>query len=403
MAVTFAWLLPGARAVSQEEQALINRDSVLTTAGLIRDINPFGRLRAQNNETGRYEVQGIPGASSIRAHFAIVGNKPTAKFELTVKNPARPEEVWWSYEVGSDSPRTFWSDAVPGSSGLVTLQLKSGQVSEGPLLIKVDKVSSVLVPWEGKTLIHNKLKVINDPSLASIPNLKAVSRAVARLMIPGDDGITRFCTGFLVSPGLVMTNRHCVLSGSEASKAKAHFDFEQDIAPPKLQNGLKFSEVVLTSCDLDFVLLRLKQPFACQAADCTAAGDRAPLTLEPAASPAAAAMVVIQHPQARALRVSVDGCRLTRPGMIGNSSALTDFGHTCDTEDSSSGSPVLLLGGGNRVGKVVGLHHLPFRTDDPSSPTPEAVNRAVMVSKIVDYIKLHNPSLCTELKLSCAP
>lgn len=403
--LTSLCLLPAARVAAQDEQALINRDSVLTTAGAVNPINPFGRLRAHKDETGRYQVRGIPGSSSIRAHFEIVGNKPTAQFELTIVNPARQEEIWWAYEVGPESPRTFWSEPIPGDTGVILLKLKSDQASQSPLLIKVNKASSVQVPWEGKTLTHNKLKVINDAALAAFPNLKAASRAVARLTIPGDDGITRYCTGFLISPGLVMTNRHCVLSGSEARGAKAHFDYEQDLAPPKLENGLKFSEIVLSSCDLDFILLRLKQPFTCQAADCSGAADRAPLALEPsaAAGTSSAAMVVIQHPQARALRVSVEGCQLTKAGMIGNSSQLTDFGHSCDTEDSSSGSPVLLLGSGNRVGKVVGLHHMPFRTDDVASLTPIAVNRAVMISKIVEYIKIHKPLLCSELKLSCVP
>jgi V8-like Glu-specific endopeptidase len=83
---------------------------------------------------------------------------------------------------------------------------------------------------------------------------------------------------------------------------------------------------------------------------------------------------------------------------MGNSSTDTDFGHSCDTDNSSSGSPVQIFGSNpSENGKVIGIHHLGFRTDTVQAAGPELINRAVRMELIIDYIRRTKPNLLQEL------
>jgi hypothetical protein len=86
------------------------------------------------------------------------------------------------------------------------------------------------------------------------------------------------------------------------------------------------------------------------------------------------ALYLPQHPQGALKKVSVIGCRVSTPKTDGLAPG-SDFGHQCDTEPGSSGSPVLDL-----TNQVVGLHHLGSCTSD------EGENLAVLMSQIVPLL-----------------
>ena len=88
-------------------------------------------------------------------------------------------------------------------------------------------------------------------------------------------------------------------------------------------------------------------------------------------------MVMIQHPAGRPKQVSIVNCKVMGARVAGVTSALTDFGHGCDTLNGSSGSPAIDI----QTGRVLGLHHLGYL------PTDEPVNRAVQIQQILDFLR----------------
>jgi V8-like Glu-specific endopeptidase len=242
-------------------------------------------------------------------------------------------------------------------------------------------------------MVSNKLAPIG----AQPGDIKGWGKAIAKLTAVRDDNLLTFnCTGFLISPDLLITNRHCSESGSEARSISAQFDYDSPDSepPPEAQVGVK--ELVLSSCDLDFAVLRLDRAVPFFPGD-----NRKPLKLGMPASVALnQQLLIIQHPGGDAKQVSQTGCLLTRDGMVGNSSMSTDFGHSCDTNKSSSGSPIQVIGSSaDQNGKVIGIHHLGFRIDNTQADTPEALNRAVKINLILDFIKKVNPALAKELNI----
>jgi hypothetical protein len=175
------------------------------------------------------------------------------------------------------------------------------------------------------------------------------------------------------------------------------FDYDKDGVQP-LSVGVK--ELVLTSCDLDFVLLRLNKSFACLNSACSGLYERAPLPLARNDSlTVGQRLIAIQHPDGEAKQVSQEGCVVDQLQMVGSSSTLTDFAHKCDTKGGSSGTPIQLLGDGDTVGAVVGLHHLAFRIDSVQESEPKPINRAVSSKQIITYITQTKPALLSDLAI----
>jgi hypothetical protein len=335
----------------------------------------------------------FPSASSFRLHFSVLAPKslPAGSWSVRIINFSDDRERWAL--TPQSSVNDFWSSEIKGSRARVVIRADAAVADK--LQVIIDKVAFLRAITIPQTMINSKLQRITK---ATDP-IRLAGRAVARLVIqPDGKDAPVSCTGFLVGNDILMTNRHCIRSGSEARDADVQFDYDEDDAEP-VQVAVK--ELLLTSCDLDFVLLRLDQSFACKTAACNTAFERRPLPLarNPSLISGQTKLVAIQHPDGEAKQVSTEGCIADQLGLMGSSSTLTDFAHKCDTKEGSSGTPVQLISDTGTVGAVVGLHHLGFRLDSVNDEAPKQINRAVNTREIIAYITRLRPALLVELAL----
>lgn len=387
-------LLHSLAAAQVDDSVTVDRSTLLAESGTveIRKDNPI-RLFPLPDRVNRFPVN-FSGAPSFRLHFRVrpkpnstTPPAPPATWTIDIVDSQAETKKLWSYSPGPGETE-FWSGQIFRSKATVIV---STQEPDTPLEIVVDRIVRFTPRSEDLTMVAGALAPIANQST----DIKDWGKAIAKLTVVRDENQMPFnCTGFLISPDLLMTNRHCSESGSEARSVSAQFDFDIPGSPPAPEAQIKVKELVLSSCDLDFTILRLVR-----AAPFFPGDNRRPLKLGTSGSVSLnQQLLVIQHPGGETKKVSITGCVLKKDQMIGNSSSTTDFGHSCDTNKSSSGSPVQIIGSSaDQNGKVIGIHHLGFRYDTAQARTPEELNRAVRMNLIADYIKRVSPALATEL------
>jgi Trypsin-like peptidase domain len=153
------------------------------------------------------------------------------------------------------------------------------------------------------------------------------------------------CTGFLVSArSHFLTAQHCISTQAAVNSLEVAFDYEtQQCGGTKLQAFSTYAgdRLILADSSLDLALLTLNGNPALQHGF-LALSDRRVVQDE--------ALYLPQHPGGGPKKVSVIGCSASVANTDAHS-PISNFGHQCDTDPGSSGSPV--LDAGNRV---VGVH-----------------------------------------------
>lgn len=199
------------------------------------------------------------------------------------------------------------------------------------------------------------------------------ARAVCRIL----QGREPAGTGFLVAPGLLLTNAHVIATRDEALEASAEFDFQLDADDRRLasrtfrldpaifvgspDHALDFTLVGVAAADRDGTLL---SSFGWLPLD--AKTDKI-LEGEP--------IVIVQHPDGLEKRLCLFDSELRdRAGEF--------LHYTTDTEPGASGSPAF-----NRHWQVVALHHASVETGERRRGAPVVLNEGVRVSRIVDALK----------------
>lgn len=166
------------------------------------------------------------------------------------------------------------------------------------------------------------------------------ARSIARIEL-SDGAQSWFGTGFMVSPGLLMTNHHVLPNLDLARKARVLFDYEDD------EHGRQLSpQLFLAQPDRYFLNNELLD-VAIVAVD----GDPGrrwgtiPLRHRPSAIGPGARVNLIQHPRGGSKQIVMHGNEVV---------AVTDAAihYLADTEGGSSGSPVF-----NDRWELVALHH----------------------------------------------
>ncbi len=194
--------------------------------------------------------------------------------------------------------------------------------------------------------------------------------------------VSRTGTGFLIGPGVFITNQHVIQTAEEAMSATVTFDRELD--PSRLQTasstfrldplGLFLSSV---ADELDFAVIALGDRISG-----VATPDElgfCPLSPEPDKHVIGMNVNIIQHPQGNYKQVAIRNNLLT----FRTDNALL---YETDTEVGSSGSPVF-----NDNWDVVALHHYgqPFLAKlEISDPTGFAANANEGVRASVIYAAL---------------
>ncbi|HYN38675.1 MAG TPA: serine protease, partial [Rhodospirillales bacterium] len=204
-------------------------------------------------------------------------------------------------------------------------------------------------------------RIIGNSDLVPINWLESglrAARTVCRIQIRQPNGATiGHATGFLVAPGLMLTNSHVFPAAPMAMRSLAEFDYEDDIAfnprPSKLFR-LNPEELFFTSRTLDFSFVAV----APAASDGTPLASYGYLRLadDPDKLQKGEYVSIIQHPSGNSKQAA-----LRENQVIWNDANFIHY--ETDTEPGSSGSPVF-----NDQWYVVALHHAGVpRTDAAGS------------------------------------
>jgi V8-like Glu-specific endopeptidase len=305
----------------------------------------------------------------FRLHFTEIEAAGEGDFSIILKNSAGKVMSTVSRDelvVGSD----YWSDYLSGSYALVELHMAPGSKAAA---VKF-KIVEAGIEAAGARLQSRASEA--DPQDLPLrffkhnePLLKA-ALAVAKIRYTRNNFLYT-CTGFLITDDLLLTNQHCIDSDAICKTTVAQFGYWQD-DQFEVHKGEDFRCIALNASDptLDFALLKLsKSP-----------GKKwGKLSWQWADSPLDTALFLIQHPGGEPQRVAHKGCSVTRASAVGSWAGIeTDFGHKCDTETGSSGSPAL-----DDQFRVVGLHHLGF---DKASQEWSKQNRAVRASQLKERL-----------------
>ena len=194
-------------------------------------------------------------------------------------------------------------------------------------------------------------RIINGNDLDSINYLAKgtfCSRSVCRIQLKdAGSNLVGYASGFLIGPGVLMTNHHVFGNPGDARNSLADFDYELDL------NGMERSPVrfafepgklFYTNDKLDYAIVAV--------ASTSVQGGRnlsdwgwLPLNGEPGKGDPGEYLTIIQHPGGQMKQVCVRDNKLLQ--YLGNF-----VWYMTDTTAGSSGSPAF-----NRFWQVIALHH----------------------------------------------
>jgi V8-like Glu-specific endopeptidase len=186
------------------------------------------------------------------------------------------------------------------------------------------------------------------------------------------------CTGFLISPSLVLTARHCLQTKDEQTQQlEPLYPESMYLLLDFLDYGtgtrvpLNVTPVERGKGDLDYMLLKTLKPVSLHGRRVPVAG-KDPTPKED--------LYIYQHPFAQALMISRWNCQATDRPIEGDY-----FGHYCETEPSSSGAPVL-----NTDFELVGIH----TAGGKSEKDPTKFNVGLLLSRIL----ISSPAIANALR-----
>ena len=356
-----------ASSIRAQEVSTVERTKILATYGSVVWKTTPMELPIKQGVGDAIEVE-QPGATTLRLHFNAVPSVPLQTWLVELLSPS--DAVLSSYSPRSGE-NSFWSGEVRGPKVKVRVISTHG----GPQRLVIDAVAFAQTPVKPQSITPPDDR---EPISTQNTETKTVGKAVARIRFIGDDGPQYVCTGFLISPDLFMTNQHCPQSESEWRSALVDFDFDTAAATPKTTT---FTQFVMSNAELDMAIFRLS----------TKPAGRTPLQLDETMPSDNSALLLIQHPGGEHKQVSIINCRVSGVPVRGVSTNPTDLGHLCDTLGGSSGSTVI----NPTTKKVIGLHHLGFRSTDAS-----LVNRAVLMQQIIRFIKTNRPDIAAEIGIT---
>jgi endonuclease G, mitochondrial len=202
-------------------------------------------------------------------------------------------------------------------------------------------------------------RLIGESNLCSISFLaRGLEAAAAVARIRGRDTITGqefFGTGFLVAPGLLMTNHHVLPNKSTAEMAVVEFNFQNDshgIESQKFVFHLTPGVVFVTDSSLDVTFVEVV-PRSQEGKQLSDFGFL-PLLRHSGKALDREWVSIIQHPNGQPKQIAIRDSQIISLSREGHPDIDFDryIHYTTDTQPGSSGSPVL-----NDQWQVVALHH----------------------------------------------
>lgn len=239
----------------------------------------------------------------------------------------------------------------------------------------------------------NELQPVNYLQLGAL-----AARAVCRIELIDVQGQRcGWASGFLIAPGVLLTNNHVFPSAAMAGRSRAQFDVELDVFgadKPMAVFGLDPGALFYSDPALDFAVVAVA-PVG-QKGEALADYGFLPLIDATGKVVDGEWLTIIQHPGGERKQVCVrENKLLTRTAEV--------LWYSTDTQGGSSGSPVF-----NNSWQVVALHHkgvpeekngqiqtVDGRDYDPGRDDEAAIkwiaNEGIRISRIVDTLRRERP------------
>lgn len=202
-------------------------------------------------------------------------------------------------------------------------------------------------------------RILGTSDLCSINFLARgleAAKAVARIRVRRGDGRGEwFGTGFLVAPGLLLTNHHVLAEADQAAMAVAEFNFQHDlngVESPRRVYNLTPSRLFFTDGTLDCSFVEV----APRSFDGTPLSEFGHLPLIEASGKAIDAewVSMIQHPGGQPKQIAIRDSQivsLSSEDAVGVDTEIF-IHYSTDSQPGSSGAPVF-----NDQWQVIALHH----------------------------------------------
>lgn len=310
-------------------------------------------------------------SSFIRLHFTGIGLQGPGGGTVRVLGRNLEVLAQWSFRDFAARPQR-WTQVLPQGYAVVQVEREDDQ----PVRLQFTIKSATRESRGGSVLSRQDLNSIRDKDIRFYEGnagIIAVARSVAKLSFP-EAGKLATCTGFMVAPNLLLTNHHCVNSMDTCFGTVVMFGYQRDanghLMPTKQYDCLA---IVKASSQQDYALLLVDgSPGAPDAWGAVKFNPSASLV-------SGQPLYLVQHPAGEPKRVALDSCNVSTLAAPGSVPAVeSDFGHKCDTESGSSGSPLF-----DMSHRVVGLHHFGF---DKKLERWARENRAVHIGPILSEI-----------------
>jgi len=229
------------------------------------------------------------------------------------------------------------------------------KLGDGPIEMTADQrarryqhlLAETGTPEKARTALE---RIVGGNDLVSINYLAkglAAARSVGRIQLRRPSGdVIGFGTGFLIGPGVLMTNHHVFEQAADARSALVDFDYELDVNNQERAPGhFAFDPERLFHADekLDFAVVAVN-PESEDGRNLKEWGWLA-LSGEPGKTDEGEYLTIIQHPSGERKQVCVRENKFVK--YVGDM-----IWYLADTLGGSSGSPAF-----NRFWQVVALHH----------------------------------------------
>src|SRR3954462_11315519 len=194
-------------------------------------------------------------------------------------------------------------------------------------------------------------RILKGNDLSDISYLEqglAAGRPVCRIVLRKNGGLVGYGTGFLVAPGVLMTNEHVFEDPSCVGESIAQFRYERDVHGLEIASvdfGFRLAPPPIISKELDFAIVQV-EPRSLRG---DALAPFAWLRLDPTPGKAFVGeyLTIIQHPKGERKQICVRENKLLK-----YADKDPYVWYETDTVSGSSGSPVF-----NNSWDVVALHH----------------------------------------------